>query len=828
MKRITSLLLTFVLFLSMQSLPVFAAVTTELIINGAEQTAYTVTAVTSGDEYRLLAPANEFLNALGASVTTNGDTLTITKDDNKAVITVGQYTAVENNSTVDLAVPAQYINDVVCVPTEFCGEALGFHVIRERGGLRVRIVRKTGTDAPSDSATLKPGTAELVSTVHRPVPTQFTRSNALDDLIYMREDWTGAVKLASSSIPEGGEVVFDQKDFEKAVETADDDGDNWHDQWRTFETVDVDTPKVLMGVNAAQSYLGGSTEALPFTKAFRIKCTWDDGGYEQKLPMHFKNMVLPVESSADNFILSFYARTVAGGNSDTGKGEIQWGVHYGNTWKTFEISKDWQKYSVLITRETAPRYLRMRFAIYKQTIDFAGFEVRKMDKDADLSYFTCKSEDLLPADLSPDAEWRKDALERIEQVRKGDFTVVVQDKNGNPVKDAEVTLDMFEHEFHFGVMMDEHFINDDENASNRLRQLAPNFNTVAVGNGLKWDIYATAPDSPGKVMDAAKNEGMKYFRGHALWMPMPTYDGNPKELYDLITDTSSEDVRYAKAIDLITNHFKEMNEKFPYIYQWDVINEAPNRTIFSDTFSNHNLNEDIFKIANETMTNGQRLAVCDNAQNIGNIYYDKYWDMLDTFKKDNVNYDVICMQGHSQIGSADEYNSMRPTSYLKNWDRFAYEYGKDFEITEYSIGAYLDEYGWDGQADFTRDVLIAAFSHPACTGFSLWWLSDTWLDWSSPFKYLNKEQNGERGGGVSPFFGSFFEEKPGLEIYQDLLYNKWWTRNATATTDSNGKSTVKGFYGDYDITVKVNGQTVKTDMAAFHKGYENVLKITLD
>ena len=61
-----------------------------------------------------------------------------------------------------------------------------------------------------------------------------------------------------------------------------------------------------------------------------------------------------------------------------------------------------------------------------------------------------------------------------------------------------------------------------------------------------------------------------------------------------------------------------------------------------------------------------------------------------------------------------------------------------------------------------------------------------------------------------------------------MLYNKWWTKGATAVTDENGRGTVRGFYGDYDISVTVGGKEVKTAMAAFHKGYENILTITVD
>ena len=60
-----------------------------------------------------------------------------------------------------------------------------------------------------------------------------------------------------------------------------------------------------------------------------------------------------------------------------------------------------------------------------------------------------------------------------------------------------------------------------------------------------------------------------------------------------------------------------------------------------------------------------------------------------------------------------------------------------------------------------------------------------------------------------------------------MIYNKWWTRDAITTTDADGRGQVRGFYGDYDITVRVNGEVVKTEMAAFHRGYENELTIVL-
>jgi len=40
--------------------------------------------------------------------------------------------------------------------------------------------------------------------------------------------------------------------------------------------------------------------------------------------------------------------------------------------------------------------------------------------------------------MRPDAEWRKQAEERIEKIRKADLKILVRDKRGVPVRDARV------------------------------------------------------------------------------------------------------------------------------------------------------------------------------------------------------------------------------------------------------------------------------------------------------------------------------------------------------------------------------------------------------
>ena len=114
------------------------------------------------------------------------------------------------------------------------------------------------------------------------------------------------------------------------------------------------------------------------------------------------------------------------------------------------------------------------------------------------------------------------------------------------------------------------------------------------------------------------------------------------------------------------------------------------------------------------------------------------------------------------------------------------------------------------RASYTRDFLINAFSHEAVDGFYIWGFQDgkTYAKFSL---FLDKDGN----------------RKPTLDQWEDLIYNKWWTKDAKATTDAQGKATIRGFYGDYDVTVRHNGKE-KTVMAAYHKGYENVLEITVE
>ena len=86
-------------------------------------------------------------------------------------------------------------------------------------------------------------------------------------------------------------------------------------------------------------------------------------------------------------------------------------------------------------------------------------------------------------EFKTDAEWRAPAYERIEKIRKGDFNVVVKDKNGTPIPNAEVKLDMFDHEFEFGS------ITRSSSKFDAYGFFAKEFNAAVRESDMKWGMY---------------------------------------------------------------------------------------------------------------------------------------------------------------------------------------------------------------------------------------------------------------------------------------------------------------------------------------------------
>jgi hypothetical protein len=87
----------------------------------------------------------------------------------------------------------------------------------------------------------------------------------------------------------------------------------------------------------------------------------------------------------------------------------------------------------------------------EQSIEVESIRVLKYPATMDLALFPkAKLIKRTYAGREPDAPWRKAALERIEQHRKKDLSMIVKGEDGQPLAETEVKLSLRRHAFGFG------------------------------------------------------------------------------------------------------------------------------------------------------------------------------------------------------------------------------------------------------------------------------------------------------------------------------------------------------------------------------------------
>jgi GH35 family endo-1,4-beta-xylanase len=144
--------------------------------------------------------------------------------------------------------------------------------------------------------------------------------------------------------------------------------------------------------------------------------------------------------------------------------------------------------------------------------------------------------------------------------------------------------------------------------------------------------------------------------------------------------------------------------------------------------------------------------------------------------------DGIGFQGHF-IQEWGRVANSTPQQVYNRIERFA-DKGLPLRATEFDIDVGMDE---ARQGLLMRDYLTVMFSHPAMEAVTMWgfWQGSHWRPNAALYR-------------------TNWTEKPSLTAYQDLVFNEWWTDEMGAS-DELGELVVRGFKGDYDITVTYNG-----------------------
>jgi GH35 family endo-1,4-beta-xylanase len=387
------------------------------------------------------------------------------------------------------------------------------------------------------------------------------------------------------------------------------------------------------------------------------------------------------------------------------------------------------------------------------------------------------------------APWRALALARIEQLRKGDFTIHVTDATGRPIAGAPITVTMQRHAFAFGTALQMARIVQDSPDNRMYRQkVAALFNAGTTENDLKWQPwigewgsgYARAQTLAGLRWLA--NRGFQ-LRGHNfVWPGWTAPTTNLPNAVIALRGTT----RQGEIPQMVLDHIAdEATATRDVINEWDVQNEPYDNHDLMDVFGPA-IQVDWFKAARAALPTGALYLndynIEDQTRNSAHIQL--FENTVRYLLQNGAPLTGLGLQSHiSAVTSAP----IGMPNFLATLDRYAAEFSLPMRITEFDVNTADTAL----QADYTRDFLTASFSHPSIAGIQFWgfWQGAHWRPDAALFR-------------------TDWSEKPNGAVYRDLVFNQWWTR-LTGTTNTQGNYSGRGFYGDYVTAISVNGATIE-------------------
>ena len=396
-----------------------------------------------------------------------------------------------------------------------------------------------------------------------------------------------------------------------------------------------------------------------------------------------------------------------------------------------------------------------------------------------------------------DAPWRKNAADRIEKLRKSDLTIKVVDADGKSVEGAAVDVKMIRHAFGFGSAVTAYMLSvDDDDDGRKYRQIVESlYNKVVFENDLKWNPWNVSKadnkrwskfrmEYTDKALEWLNERDIEV-RGHYVtWAPL---EEKQLQKYEGQADKFRADL-FAHMEEKVTKVGKRVGE-------WDAINHIVGwGTTISEFLGGDYVYVEIIKRSRELAPHAELWINEGGILPRGDRRHG-YEKIIKYLMDNDTAPDGIGFMGH--FGAT----SLTPIEELYGvFDRFA-KLIPNLQLTELDVQVGNNE---QLQADYLRDVMTIAFSHPAFQAIVMWgfWEGRHW----KPDAALYRKD---------------WSIKPAGEVWKDLVFNQWWT-DESGKTDNSGGLRVRGFLGDYEVTVTQDGKskTLKTLLPGEGKSVE--------
>ena len=459
----------------------------------------------------------------------------------------------------------------------------------------------------------------------------------------------------------------------------------------------------------------------------------------------------------------------------------------GAEWKTFYVP-------FVAHRDFSIGEAAIEFALgaLAQTVELTGIEVYDYGKA--LSVEDLPKTAFTYAGREQDARWRKDALERIEKIRTAPVEIVVTDEAGKPLKGAEVVIAMRRSAFVWGTAVNESALASDDSISMIYKaRLKEYFNTAVIENGFKAAGWAWDQKMKMNTLKAfwwLEENGFRQ-RGHNLvW---PGWKFNPR-----MTRMMAEKDPGVFRNYLMAQFYERMAVTEGKVIAWDVVNELMHEKDFFRYLPENESVVEWFRLAHELDPDAQlfinEYGMLNGAQSPQNIR--EYLAKIDTLCSMGAPVQAIGIQGH--VGAQPR----SPQQVLSDLDMFI-DAGLPVQITEFDVDTEDEQL----QADYTRDFLIAAYSHPVVTGVNLWgfWEGHQWKP-------------------AAAMFRKDWSEKPNAVVWRELVKGQWNTRDE-GKTDRSGTFLSRGHLGEYTLVVTYRGMTVEKEFSLDTAGEKVIVQV---
>jgi endo-1,4-beta-xylanase len=564
---------------------------------------------------------------------------------------------------------------------------------------------------------------------------------------------------ASTAIPAGGEAL-------QAAKLADYRSTAGDGNWNAlkFETRKVEGP--------------GFAEVLHVETLRDVSPAW---AIEVRAPLGKK------VRKGDVALVRFFARAVSS-TDETGAGQIRVAVQRGSgdyhqsLDSKVQVRGDWQEFLLPFTFAddftAGEGEISFGFGFKRQVVQIGGIEVLNFANKVAVA--ALPKTKFTYAGREPDAPWRQAALARIEQVRKSNFLIEVRDAAGQPVGGYAVRVEQVRSAFQFGTALQLQRLVSDQPEDAKYRAIAKElFNAASPENDLKWPAWE---GDWGAGYDRERSlAGLRWLRengfhvrGHVLvW---PGWKNLPKSVVALKEGKKNQ----AKIPDLVRKHIADITGATrEFVQEWDVLNEPYDNRDLMALFG-ADIMVEWFKTAAAGVAPGTPLYLNDYANH--DLLADRphcldFVKVAKFLAAKGAPLSGLGLQGHISA------QPNPPEHVLATLDVYA-ELKLPIRFTEFDIDTDDEQL----QADYTRDFLILAYSHPSVVGVQHWgfWQNAHWRPKCALFR-------------------ADWSEKPSAKAYRDLVLRQWRTR-LQGQAGAKGKVAGRGFHGDYTVVVEKDGK----------------------